>query len=61
MPADERADLAAELLAQEAAPSGVGVLAVAPGAILTPINRAVWATAFVDGDMTLYPSFEHEG
>jgi NAD(P)-dependent dehydrogenase (short-subunit alcohol dehydrogenase family) len=29
-------------LSQEAAPYGVRVLAIAPGAIRTPINRAVW-------------------
>lgn len=29
-------------LAQEAAPSGIRVLSVAPGAIQTPINRSVW-------------------
>lgn len=30
-------------LAQEAAPHGVRVLAIAPGAVKTPINRAVWS------------------
>jgi short-subunit dehydrogenase len=30
-------------LAQEAAPHGVRVLCIAPGAIRTPINKAVWS------------------
>lgn len=32
-----------QTLAQEAAPHGVRVLAIAPGAIKTPINQAVWS------------------
>lgn len=34
-----------QTLAQEAAPHGVRVLAVGPGAIRTPINQLVWADA----------------
>jgi glucose 1-dehydrogenase len=89
-------------LAMEAAPFGVRVLSLAPGAIETPINQDVWSdpekrqdllskipigrmgtveeigqmaavlvsdaasyvtgtTIYVDGGMTLYPSFEHGG
>jgi glucose 1-dehydrogenase len=33
----------AKTLAQEAAPFGVRVLSIAPGAIKTPINQAVWS------------------
>ena len=33
----------AKTLAQEAAPFGVRVLSIAPGAIRTPINKAVWS------------------
>jgi glucose 1-dehydrogenase len=32
-----------QTLAQEAAPQGVRVLAIAPGAIQTPINQSVWS------------------
>lgn len=96
------ASMLARTLAQEAAPYGIRVLALAPGAIQTSINEDVWSdpqrladllakiplgrlgqpeevarlavvlvsdvasyvtgtTVFVDGGMTLYPSFMHGG
>lgn len=45
-----------QTLAQEAAPFGVRVLALAPGAIRTPINHDAWATeAAYKSLMTLIP------
>ena len=38
-------------LAQEAAPHGVRVLALAPGAIQTPINQSVWADPAAAADL----------
>jgi len=38
-------------LAQEAAPHGVRVLALAPGAIRTPINQSVWADPAASADL----------
>jgi NAD(P)-dependent dehydrogenase (short-subunit alcohol dehydrogenase family) len=40
-------------LAQEAAPSNVRVLALAPGAIKTPINQSVWGNAAGLADLNL--------
>ena len=40
-----------QTLAQEAAPHGVRVLAVAPGAVRTPINQAVWGDPTSLGDL----------
>ena len=38
-------------LAQEAAPHGVRVLALGPGAIQTPINQSVWADPAASADL----------
>ena len=38
-------------LAQEAAPRGVRVLALGPGAIQTPINQSVWADPAMSADL----------
>ena len=38
-------------LAQEAAPHGVRVLALGPGAIQTPINQSVWADPAMSADL----------
>ncbi len=38
-------------LAQEAAPHGVRVLSLAPGAIKTPINKAVWSDPKMSADL----------
>ncbi len=38
-------------LAQEAAPHGVRVLALAPGAIQTPINQSVWSDPAASADL----------
>jgi glucose 1-dehydrogenase len=38
-------------LAQEAAPHGIRVLAIAPGAIKTPINEGVWSNPAMLADL----------
>ena len=41
----------AKTLAQEAAPHGVRVLALGPGAVQTPINQSVWADPAASADL----------
>jgi NAD(P)-dependent dehydrogenase (short-subunit alcohol dehydrogenase family) len=41
----------AKSLAQEAAPHGVRVLCIAPGAIKTPINEKVWRDPKLEADL----------